>query len=358
AGGGLPKVLDEAERELDAFLKVDYHKSFPLSWEDFSSAREVIEATFRRFDYDPFRGVITIRMTTPIHDSFAGLLNKAVAVKLFPLKNGDNTTARFVQNIVPLLTSRNYLDNRKQPRLPVLDPKKKEQKSPDLQYRHELAQYSGLVVEIAYTQPAKQLKKLAQAYIRGSMGRIKTKAKYTLEEDGSAILLDVQQDLNEVPFRSADRNPLNEDHELELCLHDMTANKSLLNGVRNEPIPIPFKDLCAFMDKVEKMQLETMEHPREAEQQHHIDGILVKLAEPPSSSPEDELASADERIFAKQEKAEEEKAKSGGGGVFHPVEADIKGHPNVLTRSALKKRAAPPGTGADLQVTKRRRRRG
>ncbi|KAF5534345.1 hypothetical protein FMEXI_11340 [Fusarium mexicanum] len=171
----LPEVLVEVVSELDgAPLEVDYFKSFPLSWEDFKSTREAIEATFRRFDYDPFKGKIIIRMTTPIHDSFSELVNAVVTNKLFPLQNGDDATACFARSIIPLLSSRNYLDNQKRPALPVLDPKKKEQKSPDLQYCHTMAKYSGIVVEIAYTQPAKQLKKLAVEYIGGTFGKIQT----------------------------------------------------------------------------------------------------------------------------------------------------------------------------------------
>ncbi|KAF5530957.1 hypothetical protein FPHYL_13995 [Fusarium phyllophilum] len=335
----LLQVLMGVLRELDsAPLNVDYYKSFPLSWEDFKSTCEVIEVTFRRFDYDPFKGQISIRMTTPIHDSFAGLLNKAVTDKLSRIKNGDNATARFAKSIVPVLTSRNYLDNRKRPALLVLDPEKKEQKSPDLQYCHDMAEYSGLVVEIAYTQPAKQLKKLASAYIRGSMGKIQT-----------VIRFDLNSHKQSTPFRSADRKPLNQDRELELYLHNMTANKSLLEGVHNKSISIPFKDLCAFMNKVEKMQ-----QTHEAEQEHdQIHGIPVKLTEPPSSSPEEQLASADERTFAEQETIQEKKAIKGDHSYPRRTREVDTAEPNVTTCSSSK-RPAPTDTGADLHVLKRR----
>ncbi|KLO82022.1 Uncharacterized protein LW93_4894 [Fusarium fujikuroi] len=342
AAGRLPKVLVEVVRELDdSPLEVDYFKSFPLSWEDFKSTREVIEATFRRFDYDPFKGKITIRMTTPIHDSFAGLVSEAVAIKLFPLKIGDNATARFAKSIIPVLSARNYLDNPKRPAFPVLDPEKKEQKSPDLQYCHKMAEYSGVVVEIAYTQPAKQLRKLALAYIRGSMGR-------------SAYWLEVEQVLKEVPFRSADGEPLNQDCELVLSLHDITADYSLREGVDNESISIPFKDLCVFINTVEEMQLENLQQPYGPEQQAQIDGIPVKIKEPISSSPEEELASEDEKTFADQEEAERKKAKNDGTSFSRTVK-DVKDRPNVMTRSGLgPKRPAPTNTGENLPVPKRR----
>ncbi|CVL07107.1 uncharacterized protein FMAN_15267 [Fusarium mangiferae] len=354
AAGSLPKVLVEVVRELDdSPLEVDYYKSFPLSWEDFKSAREVIEATIRRFDYDPFKGKITIRMTTPIHDSFAGLVSEAIAIKLFPLKTGDNATARFAKSIIPVLSARNYLDNPKRPAFPVQDPEKKEQKSPDLQYCHKMAEYSGIVVEIAYTQPAKQLRKLALAYIRGSMGKIQTVI-------GSAYWLEVEQVLKEVPFRSADGEPLNQDCELVLSLHEMTADQSLREGVDNKSISILFKDLCVFMNtvaEIEEMQLENLQKPHGAEQQAQINGIPVKIKEPISSSPEEELASEDEKIFADQEEAQRKKAKNDDTPFSRTVDKDIKGRPNVATRAGPPKRPAPTNTGENLPVAKRRSKR-
>ncbi|RBR12828.1 hypothetical protein FVER53590_14004 [Fusarium verticillioides] len=357
---GLPQVLVDVLRELKSAPRdVDFYKTVPLSWEAFKSAREKIEATFRRFDYNPAKGAATIRMNSPTHDSFALSVHTAVMDKLGLLKNDDNATAKFVKDIRPMGSSWVLLEDQSQPAALGDDEDKRGKKGPDLQYTHVKSQHPGVAVEVAYTQQGKKLKKLAFDYIRGSGGEIRTvKAKLTLEEDGSAYMLDVHQDLKEVPFRSANREPLNQSLELDVfCLHDMTADKSLLIGVENLSISVPFKALYAFLDKAENIQ-----RLRSVKQKPRLNGIPVKLAEPPSSSPEEELASADEKIFAEQEKTEMNKAKEGDRGVFHPVEDDIKGQPNVLTRSALKKRAAPPDNGPDLDVTKRRpgskRRRG
>lgn len=166
-------------------------------------------------------------------------------------------------------------------------------------------------------------------------------------------MLDVQQDLKEVPFRSANNEPLNQDRKVPVCLHDMTADRSLLHGVDNPSLSIHFQDLYDFFNEVEKWQ-KMVQRSLEAGEKPLKDGLPIMLAEPPSSSPEDELASADEKIFAKQEETQKNKAKKSDRSVSHHIGKEIKGHPNVLTRSALKKRAAPPDTGTDLDVTKRR----
>lgn len=171
----LPQVLVDVVRGLDSDpLDVDYYKSFPLSWEDFKSTREVIEATFRRFDYDPFKEQITIRMPTTIHDSFASSVNTVVIEKLRTLTGVNTATMKFAQDIRPLLSSDIFIDNPRQPAGRDDDVDKETQKTPDLQYTHINSKHPGLVVEVAYSQEGKKLKKLAADYIRRSRGRIRS----------------------------------------------------------------------------------------------------------------------------------------------------------------------------------------
>ncbi|KAF5699204.1 hypothetical protein FMUND_14863, partial [Fusarium mundagurra] len=345
AAVALPQVLVEALRELEGDPhEVDYYKSFQLSWEDFKSTREVIEATFRRFDYDPFKARITIRMPTTIHDCFASSVNTVVLEKLRLLPNDNATTAKFVDNIRPMLSSDIFLDNPRQPADQDDDADKEEKKTPDLQYSHIHSKHPGVVVEVAYTQEGKKLKKLAHDYIRGSAGEIRTVVGFNLNTHKESTV----SDLKEVPFRSANREPLNQDRGLPIfCLHDMTADKSLLEGVENLSISLPFKALYAFLDKAENIQ-----RLRRAKKKSQLGGFPVKITEPPSSSPEEELASADERTFAEQEETQEKKAtKSDRSYPRRTREVDTT-EPNVTTRSA--KRSAPTDTGADLRVPKRR----
>ncbi|KAF5684398.1 hypothetical protein FDENT_6747 [Fusarium denticulatum] len=347
----LPQVLVEVLHELDVGHRdEDYHKTFPLSWEEFKIAREKVEATFRRFDYDPFKGEITIRMPTSIHECFASSVNSAVLDKLRPLKNGDTTTAKFVKDIRPMLSSDIYMDNPRQPADLHNDVDKKKQKSPDLQFAHINSKHPGVVIEVAYTQQAKKLKKLAVEYIGASEGETQTKAALTLDQDGNEPILKVDQILKEVPFRSANREPLNEGRELRIfCLHDMTTDESLLEGVDNLSISLPFKDLCDFLTKAENMQC-----LRRTEKKRLIGGRPIKFM-PPSSSPEEELASEDERAFAEQEEAEQKKANDSDRSFSSPVKEDIEGSPSVTTRSSSKRRA-PTNTCEKLPAPKRRSR--
>ncbi|PNP78565.1 hypothetical protein FNYG_08113 [Fusarium nygamai] len=332
AAVALPRVLVEVLSELEArplYPDEDYHKTVPLSWEEFKRAREEIEATFRRFDYNPFKGNITIRMPSFVHDSFAGSFNTAVLAKLWSLKAGDTDTAKFVANIRSILSTDISLDNQRQSANSGDDVDKKEQKSPDLQYRHLGSNDSGVVIEVAYSQQAKELKKLAKAYIGGSKGGIK-----------AVIGFDINKDKQSTPFRDAHRQPLNPDHELVLTLHDLAAKKDLLANVVDLPIAIRYDELCDFVNEMEELRKRKIQHAEQSES----DSIEVRL----SSSSDIEQLSTD----GEQEEAPKKATKS-DRSVSHPVEDDIKGRPNVLTRSALK-RAAPPDSGADLHVPKRR----
>ncbi|KAF5531113.1 hypothetical protein FNAPI_13385 [Fusarium napiforme] len=345
AAVALPQVLVQVLRELEArplYPDEDYHKTVLLSWEEFKRAREKIEATFRRFDYDPFKGIITIRMPSFVHDSFAGSFNAAVLAKLWSLKAGDTDTAKFIANIRSILSTDITLDDQRQPANSDDDADKTKKKSPDLQYRHLGSTDSGVVIEVAYSQQAKELKKLAKAYIGGSKGGIKTKADLTPKANGPGSILKVKQDVDAMPFCDAHRRPLNPDHELVLTLHDLAAKKDLLANVTDLPITIRYDELCGFVNEMEELRKRKIQHAEESEER---DSVEVEL----SGSSDIEQSSTD----SEQEESPKN-APHRDRTVSPPVGDNTMGRPNVLTRSASK-RPAPTDTGTDLHVTKRRR---
>ncbi|KLP12581.1 Uncharacterized protein LW94_12198 [Fusarium fujikuroi] len=260
AAAALPKVLVEALHELEEArpLEEDYHKTFPLSWAEFKSAKEEIEATFRRFDYDPFKGEITIRMPSSVHEGFAGSFNTAVLAKLWPLMDGDN--ARLNDDV-----------------------DKKKQKSPDLQYRHVKSGESGVVVEVAYSQQGNKLKNLAKGYIGGSKGAIRAKARLTPKPTGHGSILEVEQAINAVPFRDAHKQPVNSDHELVLTLHDLAAKEGLLVDVDDLPIAFRYDELCGIVNEMEEF-LENKLHKQRLQDAGENEGDSIELRISSSSS--------------------------------------------------------------------------
>ncbi|SCV57822.1 uncharacterized protein FFB14_15345 [Fusarium fujikuroi] len=341
AATALPKVLVEVLHELEARpLDQDYYRTFPLSWGEFKSAKEEIEATFRRFDYDPFKGEITIRMHTSIHEGFAASFHDAFSNKLSPLKNGNTATAKFVADIRQILSTDIILNTQRQPADLGDDGDKKKHKSPDLQYRHLKSGESGIVVEVAYSQRGKKLKKLAKAYIGGSKGGIRAKARLTPKPTGHGSILEVEQAIKAVPFRDAHKQPVNSDHELVLTLHDLAAKEGLLVDVDDLPIAFRYDELCGFVNEMEELHEKIRQHADENEG----DSIEVRLS---SSSSIEQLSTDSEK--------EEAQKKSTKETDFSRTVKGIKDRPNVTTRSGLgPKRPAPTNTGENLPVPKRR----
>ncbi|KAH7232365.1 uncharacterized protein BKA55DRAFT_742796 [Fusarium redolens] len=315
--GGLPQSLVEVKREIAAAdLNVDFYKTVPLDYEEYKSAREEIEESFRRFDYNPFKGNITIRMNSPIHDNFAGLV--------------DNAWVRAFS--ASLLSSRIYLDNEKQPSVPVVDDDKREQKGPDLQYSHVKSKHPGVVVEVAYTQKAKKLDKLAEAYILGTKGKIRV-------VDGCGRILEAEQVVKAMPFCDANQRPVNQGHELTINLHDLTAKKDLLVDVQDLSISFRYDELCGFLYEMEEMQ-----QCREAEESED---------EMPTE-PKRRISSSPEQLTSEDEEEELQQDTKGDRSFSCPV-----GHltrPNVSTRSSSKQPASED-TGAGLPIAKRQSKR-
>ncbi|KAF5580828.1 uncharacterized protein FSUBG_13293 [Fusarium subglutinans] len=333
AAVALPQVLAEVLGELEVGPRdEDFYKTFPLSWEDFKSTREAIEATFRRFDYDPFKGKITIQMPSPVHDSFAGSFNTAIGEKFFHLKVGDTDTAKFVANIRSMLTTDILLNNQGQASNPGEEVDKKRKKSPDLQYRHLQSKHPGVVIEVAHSQQAKQLKKLAKDYIAGRKGGIKVVIGFDINKNKESTVS---------PFRDACQQPLNSDHKLVLTLHDLAAKKDLLANVEDLPIAIRYDELCGFVNEMEKLHKEIIQYAEES----GSDSIEVRLS---SSSSIEKLSTDDEHEEAQKKTTKNDTSFS------RSVGKDIKDRPNVATRSASKRRA-PTNTGENLPVPKRRR---
>ncbi|KAK2925285.1 hypothetical protein FoTM2_015565 [Fusarium oxysporum f. sp. vasinfectum] len=331
----------EAPLPLSARLTAKtFYKTVPLSWDEYKSAREVIEDTFRRVDYDPFKGEIMVRMNSPIHDSFALSFNTAILDKLRPLEKGDTATAKFVADIRPMGSSCVSLNNTRRSTDPGDDVDKKVHKGPDLQYCNLNSKYPGIVVEVAYTQQAKKLNKIAKDYIRGSRGKIKAKPRLTPKPNGPGSILEVEQVIKAVAFRDAHQQPLNSDHELVLTLHDLAAKEDLLANVEDLPIAIRYDKLCGFVNEMENFVKKKAQHAEESED----DSIEVRLS---SSSEIEQLSTDDEHEEAQKKITENDASFS------RHVGKDIKGRPNVSTRSASKRRA-PTITGENLPVTKRR----
>lgn len=145
----------------------------PLSIADFHRYEDDIVAyVHKRFDYDPETQEITFRMTTPTHDIFAKYVEDAILKELRKLDEGHYNFVADIQTVgnarIKLVSSPNAVG------ASGSDTESKwKQKGPDVQFHHKLTDIPTVILEVAYTQKAKELRQLAHEYIKGSGGMVK-----------------------------------------------------------------------------------------------------------------------------------------------------------------------------------------
>ncbi|GKU11616.1 unnamed protein product [Fusarium langsethiae] len=258
----LPQDIVDLKRKYEKGGEVSPLTSFPLSKEDYTRLRPKLEATFRRFDYEPRHERIIFRMPSRIHDIFAQFIQDAIFNALSELGRNNEDVRPFTTKIVKAATSDIFtFDND--------DPVAK-QRSPDAQFIHVGAQQPSVVVEVAASQDAKQLSKLAKGYIHDTWGDIRAvlcfalnkpdgstisvwKPKYEREQGSDESELTYEQVVQSQPFRTPDKNPMNQDGELVLDLHDFAPGQ-LCEGYSNLPISIPFTKLYDILDYAEEIE--------------------------------------------------------------------------------------------------------
>lgn len=155
----------------------------PISQQEYSNARDEIERSFRRFDYEPRRGRIILRMPSPTHEFFINLFADAISDELKRIGGKDGAAGEFASQILSGGSSRIYLEDDKDDEGDGDDEDKEEddedgnkpntRRQPDAQFQHRKAAFPGVVVEVAYSQNEKRLRRLAKEYIYDSNGDIK-----------------------------------------------------------------------------------------------------------------------------------------------------------------------------------------
>lgn len=186
----LPEALTDFKRKADAAAWT----VLPLSNEDYTNYREEIEAAFRRFDYDPRKGCIAIRMPGLVHEIFIRLFDYHLLTLLssIGLKHQKTATGDFIDKIISLGSADIGLHS-KSPTTPNqgMVTAKNLTRSPDAQFALVDAGLSGVVVEVAYSQDGKKLPGLARDYILRSHGKIRVVIGFDINRDNTPSTISV-----------------------------------------------------------------------------------------------------------------------------------------------------------------------
>ena len=123
-----------------------------------------------RYDYDPIHSKLIIRMETTLHGTFATILGKKIEKELKNLKKNQVETRRFIKKISHVVGAIHFEDDGE-----------KFKHVPDIRFHHEDAAWSGVVIEVSYSQKRKSLIDLAENYLLASDGGIRVMVGIDLE---------------------------------------------------------------------------------------------------------------------------------------------------------------------------------
>lgn len=138
----------------------------PTKKSEYSVVEHYVKTSFKRFDYDPIRGVLALRMPSRVHEILAdGLAEEYKAILNKIIEDGGDGSD-FASNVLSGGSSAIHLEEG----LPESEYIRCE---PDAQFQLRGVWKPGVVIEISYSQDGKNLRKLAQDYILYSNGDIK-----------------------------------------------------------------------------------------------------------------------------------------------------------------------------------------
>ncbi|KAH0555676.1 hypothetical protein GP486_006380 [Trichoglossum hirsutum] len=123
-----------------------------------------------RYDWNPQTRELIYRMTTPVHDVFTARVVEEILLWINSIRNCTDIDPRIpalASSIIHRSTSRIFL-----PGDTVDDTKASPKRSPDAAFIHINANFPGVVIETSFSQKRKDLPKLAEDYILGSIGNI------------------------------------------------------------------------------------------------------------------------------------------------------------------------------------------
>ncbi len=115
-----------------------------------------------RYDYDPIRSKLVIRMETTVHGTCASELVSKIRERFKSLKENQVETQPFIDKISSVKGAMYFEEE-----------DKKLQHAPDIRFYHEDAAWPGVVIEVSYAQKRKSLVDLADNYLLASDGGIR-----------------------------------------------------------------------------------------------------------------------------------------------------------------------------------------
>ncbi|EKV12111.1 hypothetical protein PDIG_46470 [Penicillium digitatum PHI26] len=133
-----------------------------------------------RYDYDPCRDCLTIRMPSPVHDTFCARIVDEISRQLRQFQNNDGPLADFAKQVEHFATSRILIPE------DTKDGKHTySRREPDASFGHRQALYPGVIVEVCYSQKSRRISHLADEYILNTDGSVNAVVALDIDYEGS-----------------------------------------------------------------------------------------------------------------------------------------------------------------------------
>lgn len=135
---------------------------------------------YHRYDYDPCRSCLTIRMPSPLHDVFCAKIVEEILQQLKQFQRSEGPSAAFANEVEHLATSRIMIPDE------IKDGKQTfSKREPDASFKHRRARYPGVIIEVCYSQKSQRISHLADEYILNTDGSVNAVIALDVDYKGS-----------------------------------------------------------------------------------------------------------------------------------------------------------------------------
>jgi len=278
-----------------------------------------------RYDFDADRNQVVVRMPTPLHERFVVYVRDDYKdqFRFFASSTTlEESVARFAQYLLDMGST----DISFPPRTDS-DSLQKSKNSPDISFKHKLAKWPGVIIEVSYSTKRKDLPKLADRYILGSTGSVQAvvgidieyqhpnqtqvksreavfsvwQPEYVQNNEGDLELVAAQK-IKDQPFRDAQGNPVSSP-DLSLPLSSFgTPNLSQAMIDHDQLINISTNKLCEYLHEAEEQM--RMLSTDLLDEISLLPGAKVRYRE---ATPPEVLSEEDEEKFCRLEKEASQK---------------------------------------------------
>lgn len=132
-----------------------------------------------RYDYDPCRSRLTIRMPSALHDVFCAKIVEEISRQLKQLERRE-ACADFAKEVQHLATSRIMIPDGTRDGKQIYS-----RREPDASFKHRLARFPGVIIEVCYSQKNRRVSHLADEYILNTDGSVNAVVALDVDYEGS-----------------------------------------------------------------------------------------------------------------------------------------------------------------------------